>query len=336
MCLNKDNKILISVIIPTYNNEKTIGRCLESFLTQNFDGLELICIDDYSNDATVTICNSYAEKYKEVKVYSKSVEKKGVAESRNIGINKASGNIIGFADGDDEAYLNSLNIIEKLFRINPNVNVISGGYLILDNNKFKSYKVYGKYKITSLGRLSEKALYKKYVGGYLWNKFFRKEIIINNKLDPNLIIGEDLNFIVKLGIQYADDNALIIPDILYKYILNNDSVTTSNNVDDYYISKELIRSLKECEKNFQGASSKLSRILSYRIYSIALDTKRVCVLDNTQSNFIITCMKENRFNYFLMYYLNGKDNTINFIRHSLSHIKILRTLYKRIISRRDF
>lgn len=90
---------LVSVIIPAYNIEDYIGRCLDSVLSQTYKNLEIIVIDDGSSDRTGEILDDYEKKNHRMKVIHK--ENGGVSSARNIGIDRANGDYIGFVDGDD-------------------------------------------------------------------------------------------------------------------------------------------------------------------------------------------------------------------------------------------
>lgn len=92
-----DNKV--SIIIPVFNIDEYLMRCLESVLNQSYTNLEIILIDDGSTDQSGEICNEYAAKDKRVLVVHK--ENEGVSIARNIGLDMASGDFIGFVDGDD-------------------------------------------------------------------------------------------------------------------------------------------------------------------------------------------------------------------------------------------
>lgn len=89
----------ISVIIPIYNNEKYIGRCFDSLAAQTLDGLQILMINDGSTDGTETICQDYAKRYSNFEYYSK--ENGGSASARNVGLEHATGEYIGFVDSDD-------------------------------------------------------------------------------------------------------------------------------------------------------------------------------------------------------------------------------------------
>ena len=91
--------LLISIIIPAYNIENYIVRCLDSLLNQTYKNLEVIVVDDGSSDNTGKIIDDYASKYENIKVIHK--KNAGVSAARNSGIDVANGDYIGFVDGDD-------------------------------------------------------------------------------------------------------------------------------------------------------------------------------------------------------------------------------------------
>ena len=93
------DKAKISVIVPVYNTEKFLNNCIESILNQTHKNLEVIIIDDGSTDNSPAICDEYAKKDSRVKVIHK--ENGGVSSARNAGLDIASGEYIGFIDGDD-------------------------------------------------------------------------------------------------------------------------------------------------------------------------------------------------------------------------------------------
>lgn len=90
---------LISIIVPVYNSEKYLSRCIESILAQSFKNLEIILIDDGSKDASSSICDSYAASDSRIKVIHQ--ENGGIAKAQNTGLDIAHGDYIAFADNDD-------------------------------------------------------------------------------------------------------------------------------------------------------------------------------------------------------------------------------------------
>lgn len=106
---------LISVIVPVYNVESYLPRCVDSLLTQTYENLEIILVDDGSQDASGSICDRYAGKDARIRVIHK--ENGGLSSARNAGLDAASGEYIGFVDSDDwmepDAYAVMLGLMEK-------------------------------------------------------------------------------------------------------------------------------------------------------------------------------------------------------------------------------
>ena len=100
---------LISVIVPVYNVEKYLNKCIDSIINQTYKNLEIILVDDGSQDSSGKICDEYTKKDNRIKVIHK--ENGGVSSARNIGLNNATGEWIAFIDADDwvdEEYLQTL------------------------------------------------------------------------------------------------------------------------------------------------------------------------------------------------------------------------------------
>ena len=108
------NDIKISVVIPSYNAEKYIGRCIDSVLNTGYDNLEIICINDGSKDGTLAVLRDYEKKYDCIKVID--TPNGGVSRARNLGIEKACGDFITFLDSDDwihPQFFNTLLSVQK-------------------------------------------------------------------------------------------------------------------------------------------------------------------------------------------------------------------------------
>lgn len=102
---------MVSVIVPAYNIEEYLPRCLDSILNQSYRDLEIILVDDGSTDSTGVICDEYAEKDSRVVVIHK--ENGGVSSARNLGLDRAKGDYIGFVDGDDVIDPNMYQVLVK-------------------------------------------------------------------------------------------------------------------------------------------------------------------------------------------------------------------------------
>lgn len=129
------NKKLVSVIIPTYNRKERLIKCINSVLTQNYENIEIIIIDDHSSDGTV-------EQVKKIKdsriILITNEDNYGSNVSRNIGLKKASGDFIAFLDDDDVWYRNKL-ITQVEFLDKSEYGMVYSGYdIYIDNKLFKS------------------------------------------------------------------------------------------------------------------------------------------------------------------------------------------------------
>ena len=107
---------MISVIIPVYNSEKYLHKCIDSVLSQSYTNFEVILVNDGSTDKSGAICDEYAEKDEKVRVFHK--ENGGVSSARNLGIEKAIGKYVCFIDSDDWVYD---KLLESFFSLDKNL-----------------------------------------------------------------------------------------------------------------------------------------------------------------------------------------------------------------------
>ena len=116
----------VSIIVPIYNKEKYLEKCLDSILGQTYRDLEIILVDDGSTDNSLAICQRYAEKDLRIKIYHKP--NGGVSSARNLGLEKSTGTLISFADPDDSLHA---ECIERLKRV---LDAVSYTHLTLPTN----------------------------------------------------------------------------------------------------------------------------------------------------------------------------------------------------------
>jgi len=128
------SKMKYSFIVPIYNGEKYIDRCLNSILKQDYDNYEIIIVNDGSTDYSLEILNKYREKYKQIKLYT--TENSGISITRNYGITKATGEYFIFVDIDDYIKDNMLSYInECLINCNDGIELIKYNYLMVDEHE---------------------------------------------------------------------------------------------------------------------------------------------------------------------------------------------------------
>lgn len=216
----------ISVIVPVYNAEKYLSRCIDSIIAQTFIDFELLLINDGSKDDSGDICDKYAIKDKRVKVFHK--KNGGVSSARNFGIEKSIGTYISFVDSDDEvvsSYLKTLydNIIKSDIVFFSSVWYYEDGCeSIITSGEYYSCK---RKEIESALFHLMKNETKHNLLGFTWNKIFKSDIIKkhNIKFVENLSISEDEIFTLDYC-QYID-SLCIIKNPLYYYYRKKDGLT---------------------------------------------------------------------------------------------------------------
>lgn len=193
----KETSPKISVIVPVYNVEKYLPRCIESILAQTFTNFEVLLIDDGSTDKSDEICEEFANLDKRVRVFHK--ENGGVSSARNIGLDNALGTWIYFVDSDDLVCKDALETF--MDRTCMDSDFIMAGYNVLDEDKhiIEHPKNKRETKLSYLDAVTEMFNPSDFgYQGYLWCKIFKKQVIRDNHLYfvENISFNEDRLFII--------------------------------------------------------------------------------------------------------------------------------------------
>ena len=232
--------IYISVIIPIYNAEKYLPRCLDSIINQTYSNLEIILINDGSSDASGNICDSYAKEDSRVKVIHQS--NAGVSAARNAGLDIATGDYISFVDPDDWIESNMYEVL---------VGTIQDKEIdILRFNAYRKGEIINKLPFR--GEYSNKELEEKillpligaekfggmFILGVLWLHLYKREVIEDNhiRFNPQLRRCEDRLFTLS-SIIHAK-SILFVDEVLYHYEVYDNSL--SNRYDPERWEQELI------------------------------------------------------------------------------------------------
>lgn len=166
---------LISVIVPAYNVEKYIRRCLDSLVSQTYENLEIIVVNDGSTDQTGEIIEEYTERYPD-KVMLYTRENQGQAEARNFGISKASGEYIGFVDSDDFV---STKMYELMYREaeEQNCDMVTCGYYGCDEVTGEITVYQTGYKGEFNQNIYDNPMLLRINSPYPWNKLYTRELL---------------------------------------------------------------------------------------------------------------------------------------------------------------
>ena len=233
---------LVSIIIPVYNCEKYIGKCIESILIQSYRNIEIVIIDDGSVDKTRKIIERYGSYDERIKYFTQ--KNSGPSVARNRGIEKSSGQYLTFIDSDD--IVNYLYIERLLRKIeNNNYDIVCCGYV--DESK------YGIVKLNDFWNSKDELNKQEFldcvcsgVGGVLWSKIFRRDIIFKNNIRMNskIFMSEDLIFILEYC-KYSNRFGVLNENLYYYNRLNDNSI--SSNIDIRYLENYilLVNKIKE-------------------------------------------------------------------------------------------
>lgn len=216
--------IEISVIVPIYNSEKHLKKCIDSIINQTFKDIEIILIDDGSTDNSLAICRELKKDDERIIILSQM--NSGPSHARNLGIKMAKGNYIIFVDSDD--YIDSKMFDEMYYKmIDGKFDMVMCGYDIVDLNKtyhIKS-KFFGEYYLDEKNVFLEQLYTSDYdIISSVWNKLYKKNIIDKNNIlfDCSLIRAEDFwfNFSYLKNIK----KVYVLDKYFYKYVQNDTSI----------------------------------------------------------------------------------------------------------------
>ncbi len=256
----------VSIIIPVYNSEKYIGKCLDSILAQTYHNYEIIIVNDGSKDKSQEIIDRYKLKYPD-KIISIEQENKGVSVTRNESIYRATGKYLMFIDNDDfidENYVETyISIAEQ-----GNYDAVIGGYRRPNETG----------KIIRTLRLKESE-WAKFMIMTPWAKIFNKQYLIdNNILFLKNNIGEDIFFNLKAML--LSKKVKVINYIGYNWFFNTKSVSNTKqkniqNLQVYELLNSCYDMLKEenlLEDNYEILETHFTR---YIIWLLSFSTKKL-------------------------------------------------------------
>lgn len=247
------SSVKVSVIMPTYNVEKYIGRCIESILQQQMQDFELIIIDDCSSDGTANVIKEYIKIDPRI-TYICHVENEGVSQARNTGINMAQGEYVCFVDPDDycgDRYLQAMVDVADKERCEL---VISGYVKEKDGNIYNTLKTMEQSHMSSSDTLVEMLL-KEHFDWCPCDKLFITRKLIENNIffSREYKLAEDLDFCWRY--LKKCNTAIFIPAYQYHYIQHSNSATHKKNTT---IRMTSVSVMKKCysESIIFGAKAK--------------------------------------------------------------------------------
>lgn len=224
--------IKISIIVPIYNSENTLKKCLDSIIMQSYTNTEIILVNDGSDDQSLNIIKKYEKKDKRILVLNQ--ENQGVSVARNRGIESATGDYITFIDSDDfidlDLIKNTVDIIKR-----NNCDVVRNNYKLVYKDYNKKLTNNEIIKETIICKKEEKAsLIKKLLLGkiqsYVWLLTINRKILMekNIRFDENIFYMEDIVFFMKI-IFSVKDIYFVKKENYYYFQDHKDSLTKNKN-----------------------------------------------------------------------------------------------------------
>lgn len=283
---------LISVIVPIYRIEQYLEQCIQSIQNQTYKNLEIILVDDGSDDTCPQICDRYAQDDVRIKVIHK--ENGGLDSARKAGMKAATGKYIGYVDGDDWI---EPNMYEKLitYANKYNVDVVESGVIDswVDNEKQRTpYLKEGCYKGTEFTNQVESKLlyagffYRHGIEPYLCSKLFLKEKVEKYQMIQDLVNVLYDDIMISMPCIAESKSIYISHDCYYHYRVREDSLKRTYRADDV---SNLIKCYPEFYKRFKGTllcSENDKQIKYYTMYLLL--HKSLQAFDNSCSEYFLT------------------------------------------------
>lgn len=220
---------MISIIVPVYNVEKYLSKCVESIVAQTFSDWELLLIDDGSKDNSGALCDEYADADDRVSVFHK--ENGGVSSARNLGLEKACGDWVMFVDADDWISNDCLEICLHEAIENDLQLLQFGFYRVFEDNRLQT-----EVKRTTVVMNGGDYVANGSLNVCVWGAFINRKIIVDNNLrfDEHLKLAEDQLFILSIFRIITRAKFLSLP--LYFYLQRESSATHNMCSADIYSS----------------------------------------------------------------------------------------------------
>lgn len=226
---------LVSIIIPVYNLENYIENCLGSILNQTYRNLEILCIDDGSKDRSGEIISAMSEKDSRI-VYIRQ-DNAGVSAARNNGLDRAKGEYIMFADGDDYLHYQAVELLYNTIE-EKKCTMVFGGSITTPSLKEKMNPI-TDYN-TSV--LTEDIMFLDGRDRAVWGKIFRTDSVKAVKFPLGINIAEDFNYMLRLLYIHRNDIGYRIDCPIYYYYMRDDSASfntfSSKNLTEITVNEQ--------------------------------------------------------------------------------------------------
>ncbi len=235
---------MISIIVPAYNEERYLEKCLDSLLSQTYTDFELILVDDGSTDKTAEICDEYRDKDPRIHVIHQS--NGGLSNARNTGIKASKGEYLTFVDSDDWADKKLLAVLWE--GIEKGATVSACGFYTVRNERAKPWRSFdGEYRVVSAEDAVKDMMYTKSIDTSAWAKLFHRSCF-EQILFPQGHLYEEVATTYRLFL--TQEKIAITTNPLYYYVKHSGSIVSSSfsdrHMDMLTYSQAMLRLAVDC------------------------------------------------------------------------------------------
>lgn len=259
----------ISVIIPVYNAEKFLDRCLGSVLGQTYENIEVIAVNDGSKDGSLALLNGYAQRDSRVRVIDQ--ENGGVANARNVGLAHAGGEYILFVDADDWIEPDMAQSLLKLLEQTREADIAVCGGDAAEHPEEAVHIADPKVEIWDSDRQKTEFLTHQRLQGMLWNKLIRAECFAGLSFDPTVGYGEDAQIMWKVLDRCR--NMVLTGQVYYHHVIEPTSISNQKFSPKKYSAVKVWREIAEdVRENYPHmltlATERLSFYAAFTLYEM--------------------------------------------------------------------
>ena len=256
---------LISVIVPVYNAENTLGKCIDSLLCQTYSNLEIILVNDGSTDNSLDICMYYSEKYRNIKVLSKP---NGVVSSaRNLGLDNACGDYYGFVDSDDYIDVDMYSVLmENALAHNADISQV----MLYDYE----WKGDSNDIIAADNKAGMMLLMNEVISNCVYNKIYNAELFSDIRMNENMPIAED--FLCVYMLVRKADKIVVSPKPLYHYVYREGSAMNRPLTEEHFLDVKVFEYMLSQETDpeiISGIQERMIRTYVWHIERILLENR---------------------------------------------------------------
>lgn len=232
---------LVSVIVPVYNTENKLKKCINSVTNSSYTNLEIIIVDDGSEEKTALLCNQLKQQDKRIKVIHQ--KNKGVSCARNKGIDIAKGEYITFVDADDYIDEKMIKVLlTNLRKYDADISMCKYNEIYRDK-KICINKVSEIIKIQEVPNVLIDFFEKNEIGWNVWGKMYKREIVGTTRFLEGKRTAEDMYFLYQ--VLKKTKRLVIKENALYNYVKWDTSTMNSKNIDKFFDTFSLIQKVYE-------------------------------------------------------------------------------------------